>query len=40
MLDTSMVQEFFELEPKTFQVSVVGVLGNYLELLEKENSKK
>jgi len=39
-LDISKTQEIFRLKPTTFKESVVGVIGHYLELLEKEKGSK
>jgi hypothetical protein len=36
ILDTSKTQETFGLKFATYEESIVGVIGHYLELLEKE----
>jgi len=40
MLDTNKTQETFGLKLATFEESVVGVVGHYLELLEKERGSQ
>jgi hypothetical protein len=40
ILDTSKTQETFGLKLATYEESVVGVIGHYLELLEKEKESK
>lgn len=40
ILDTSKTQETSGLKLDTFEESVVGVIGHYLELLEKEKGSK
>jgi hypothetical protein len=40
ILDTSKTQETFGLKLATFEESVVGVIGHYLGLLEKEKGSK
>jgi hypothetical protein len=39
-LDTSKTDETFGLKLTTYEESVVGVVGHYLELLEKEKESK
>jgi len=39
-LDTSKNDEIFGLKLTTYEESVVGVIGHYLELLEKEKAKE
>lgn len=40
ILDTSKTQETFGLKLATYEESVVGVIGHYLELLEKERESE
>jgi hypothetical protein len=39
-LDTSKTEETFGLKLTTYEESVVGVIGHYLELLEKEKERR
>lgn len=40
VLDTSKTEDTFGLKLATYEESVVGMIGHYLELLEKEKERK